>query len=105
MLCPPPPPQRSLSASASFQTISGMYERADAPFVLVALQKGPAPAASSNSRPPTAVTSGMLAGKRTASPLTAGKLEPLESQEADAASLPEMIHVMPCAFPCWASPW
>ena len=51
--------------------------------------------------PPTAVISGMLAGKLTASPLEACRL-PLVSQVAAPKSPEAASQVMPCALACWA---
>src|ERR1017187_5227817 len=69
-LGPPPLASRRFAAAVSFQEVSGMYESADPRLALLdALQYVPLP--SLKDVPPTAVTSGMLAGRVTAVPWTA----------------------------------
>jgi hypothetical protein len=93
MLAPPPVAESEHLSAVSFHAISGMYERAEAllePFD--AFQKELALPPSLNSVPPTAVTSGTLAGKMTAGPLMA--CEPL-SQPAAPASPDDATQVIP----------
>src|SRR5882762_639127 len=66
----PPTLDQKPGVIASFQTFSGMYDNADPPLaLLVVAQYLPLP--SLNSVPPTAVTSGKLAGAPMLRPLVA----------------------------------
>src|SRR5258708_1940487 len=95
-LAPPPDAEGWTSMALSFQAISGMYDFADALFAsLVEFQYDPL--LSLNSVPPTAVTSGMLAGASTERPGC------VESPQSAAPVSPDAANqVMPCAFACRA---
>src|SRR5215831_3724850 len=67
-LIPPPPEFRNVPGAVSFQPTSGMYDKAEvSPAWLLGDQYLPLP--SANVVPPTAVTSGTLAGVLMATPL------------------------------------
>src|SRR6516164_166747 len=94
-------------APVSFQTISGIYETAEAPLaLLVAFQYWPPD--SLNCVPPTAVTSGKLAGMITAGPsdtvvaFPVVLKKPCGSQPAAPESPEEATQVMPWALACCA---
>src|ERR1022692_1216673 len=102
MLAPPPAALNPPMKGVSFHTASGMYPRAEAPLdVFVGAQY--LAVVSSSWVPPTAVISGMLAGKMTDSPLAACGMAAKRSHSAPPVSPEEASHVMPCATACWAT--
>src|SRR5580698_1615435 len=93
-LAPPPPAASPLAALDSFQTVSGMYERAEPEVVpLLALQYCVAPVVlpSLNIVPPAPVTKGELAGKSTASPWVAVAASPSQSVAPESPAGPTTV--------------
>src|ERR1039458_7962739 len=102
MLAQPPAAMKAPTKGVSFQTASGMYPRAEAPLgVLVVAQYWAL--VSSSWVPPTAVISGMLAGKATDRPLAACGMAAKRSHAAPPVSPEAVSQVMPWATACWAT--
>src|ERR1017187_8117779 len=102
MLAPPPAALNPPMKGVSFQTVSGMYPRAEAPLeVFVGAQY--LAVVSSTCVPPTAVISGMLAGKMTERPLAACGMAAKRSHSAPPVSPDAASQVMPWATACWAT--
>ena len=90
----------ALTAGGGAYVLAGFYLATRPPFAAFeALQNEPA--WSANSVPPMEVTSGMLPGASTASPVWAIRV-PSASQSAAPVSPAGPNQVMPCAFACCA---